>query len=60
MSIVTGWEIAMKPKLGLSVADVGAGIAAMGATVLPVRFRHLDELSACLAMTTIGIRSTAC
>lgn len=46
VSIVTGWEIVMKPKLGLSAADVEAGIAAMGAIALPVRFRHLDELFA--------------
>lgn len=46
VSIVTGWEIVMKPKLGLSATDVEDGIAAMGATVLPVRFRRLDELSA--------------
>jgi PIN domain nuclease of toxin-antitoxin system len=45
VSIVTGWEIVMKPDLGLSSADVEAGIAAVGASVLPVRFRHLDELS---------------
>jgi PIN domain nuclease of toxin-antitoxin system len=45
VSIVTGWEIVMKPILGLSAADVEAGVIAMGASVLPVRFRHLDELS---------------
>ncbi len=46
VSIVTAWEIVMKPKLEISAADVEAGIAAMAATVLPVRFRHIDELSA--------------
>ena len=45
VSIVSAWEIAMKPNLGLSAADVEAGIAAMGSAVLPVRFRHLDKLS---------------
>jgi PIN domain nuclease of toxin-antitoxin system len=45
VSIVTGWEIAMKPDLGLSSSDVEVGVAAMGASVLPIRFRHLDELS---------------
>ena len=45
VSIVTGWEIVMKPHLGVSSADVEAGVAAMGASVLPIRFRHLDELS---------------
>ena len=46
VSIVSAWEIVMKPKLGISAADVEAGIAAITATVLPVRFRHIDELSA--------------
>jgi PIN domain nuclease of toxin-antitoxin system len=45
ISIVTGWEIAIKPTLNLSAADVEAGIAAMPATLLPVKFKHLDELS---------------
>ena len=45
VSIVTAWEIAMKPKLGLNAADFEAGIGSMGSTVLPVWFRHLDELS---------------
>ena len=45
VSIVSAWEILMKPKLGLCAADVEAGIAAMGSVVLPVSFRHLDELS---------------
>lgn len=45
VSIVTGWEIVMKPVLGLSASDVEAGVGAMGASVLPIRFRHLDELS---------------
>jgi len=36
----------LEEKLGMSAADVEAGIAAMAATVLPVRFRHIDELSA--------------
>jgi PIN domain nuclease of toxin-antitoxin system len=45
VSIVTDWEIVMKSDLGLRSADVEAGIAAMGAFMLPVTFRHLDELS---------------
>jgi len=45
VSIVSAWEIVMKPQLGLSAADVEAGIAAMGSVVLPIRFRHLDKLS---------------
>ena len=39
----------MKPKPGLCAAYVEAGIAAMGAVVLPVRSRHLDELAQALA-----------
>jgi len=46
VSIVTAWEILMKPKLNLRTSDVEAGIAAMGATLLPVRFQHLEALSA--------------
>lgn len=45
VSIVTGWEIILKPKLGLSAADIEAAIDQIGAALLPVRFRHLDELS---------------
>jgi PIN domain nuclease of toxin-antitoxin system len=45
LSIVTGWEIVLKSDLGLSSGDVEAGVAAMGASVLPVKFRHLEELS---------------
>jgi hypothetical protein len=35
ISIVTAWEIVMKPKLGISAADVEAGITAIAATVCP-------------------------
>ena len=45
VSIVTGWEIVLKPKLGRSAADVDAAITAMGAALLPIRFGHLDALS---------------
>src|SRR6266567_4182605 len=45
VSIVTGWEIIMKPKLGLSAADFEAAIREMGAALLPVKYRHLDELA---------------
>jgi PIN domain nuclease of toxin-antitoxin system len=44
VSIVTGWEIAMKPSLALSAAWVEAAINAMGAALLPIRFTHLEEL----------------
>ena len=45
VSIVTGWEIVLKPKLRLSATDVEAAISAMGAVLLPIRFAHLTELS---------------
>jgi PIN domain nuclease of toxin-antitoxin system len=45
VSIVTGWEIALKPTLALRLADAEAAIKAMGADLLPIRFEHLDELS---------------
>lgn len=44
VSIVSAWEITMKPALGMNAADVEAGVAAMGSVVLPIRFSHLDEL----------------
>lgn len=46
VSIISAWEIALKPGLGIDAADVEAGIAAIGAQVLPLRFSHLTELSA--------------
>jgi PIN domain nuclease of toxin-antitoxin system len=46
VSIVTAWEIVMKPRLNLRASDVEAGVAAMGAALLPVRFQHLETLSA--------------
>jgi PIN domain nuclease of toxin-antitoxin system len=45
VSIVTGWEIVMKPKLDRSVMDVEAAIEEMGAVLLPIKFKHLKELS---------------
>jgi PIN domain nuclease of toxin-antitoxin system len=45
VSIVTGWEIVMKPKLGRSAADVEVAIAEMRAALLPIKFRHLTEYS---------------
>jgi PIN domain nuclease of toxin-antitoxin system len=45
VSIITGWEIVMKPKLGLSSADIEAAIDEMGAVLLPIKFKHLNELS---------------
>ena len=45
VSIVTAWEIAIKHSLSVSATDVEAGVAAMPATLLPIKFQHLDELS---------------
>jgi PIN domain nuclease of toxin-antitoxin system len=45
VSIVTGWEIMIKPKLGISAADFEAAIDEMGAMLLPIRFKHLSELA---------------
>ena len=45
VSIVTGWEIIMKAKLGVSAADIEAAIGEMGAALLPIKFKHLNELS---------------
>ena len=45
VSIVTAWEIANKPTLSLSATDVEAGLARMSAILLPINFKHLDELS---------------
>src|ERR1039458_1270106 len=45
VSTVTGWEIIMKAKLGVSAADIEAAIGEMGAALLPIKFKHLNELS---------------
>jgi PIN domain nuclease of toxin-antitoxin system len=37
VSIVTGWEITMKAKLGVSAADIEAAIGEMGASLLPTQ-----------------------
>jgi PIN domain nuclease of toxin-antitoxin system len=51
VSIVTGWEIVMKPKLKYSAADVEDAIEEMGAVLLPIKFRHLNEFSSVIAQT---------
>ena len=43
VSIVTAWEIAIKPQLGFDPSDVEAGIARMGAQILQIRFEHLTQ-----------------
>lgn len=45
VSIVSGWEIVWKRSLGLSAADIEAGVGQMAAVLLPIRFTHLNELS---------------
>jgi PIN domain nuclease of toxin-antitoxin system len=45
VSIVTGWEIIMKPKLGLTPTEVEAAIGEIPAVLLPIKFKHLNELS---------------
>ncbi len=45
ISIVTAWEIAMKTALGISANDVESAIVQTGASVLPIKFAHLNELS---------------
>jgi len=45
VSIVSCWEIVLKPKLGLAVSDVDAAVREMGAELLPVRLTHLERLS---------------
>ena len=46
VSMVTPWEIAMKPMLGLTQANVRLGIDAIGATTLPLGFSHLERYAA--------------
>ena len=45
VSIVTAWEIVMKSALHRSAADVEKAMIELGATLLPIKFAHLDELS---------------
>jgi PIN domain nuclease of toxin-antitoxin system len=45
LSVITGWEIILKPKLGISVTDIEAGLGEMRATLLPIKFKHLHELA---------------
>lgn len=45
VSIVTAWEIAMKPSLRLTSANVLLGIDMIGATTLPIEFSHIERYS---------------
>jgi PIN domain nuclease of toxin-antitoxin system len=44
VSIVTPWEIAMKPQLGLRPAQIGKAIEEIGARLLPVQLSHVEKL----------------
>lgn len=44
VSIVTPWEIAMKPQLGLRSAQIAEAIEEIGARLLPVRLVHIEKL----------------
>ena len=45
LSVVSVWEIVMKPRLGISALQAEEAVHAMGAVLLPIRVRHLEELS---------------
>jgi PIN domain nuclease of toxin-antitoxin system len=45
LSVVSAWEIAIKPKLRLSHELVEASIERVGALLVPIRLEHLAELS---------------
>ena len=45
VSIVTAWEIVMKRALNRSATEVEEATKELGATLLPIKFAHLDELS---------------
>ena len=45
ISIVTAWEIVMKRALNRNAAEVEEAVVELGATLLPIKFAHLDELS---------------
>lgn len=45
ISIVTAWEITLKPKLGHTPDDLERAIQEIGATLLPIKFAHLDALT---------------
>lgn len=44
VSIVSAWEIAIKPALGRDVSGVEQTIANIGAFVLPLRFAHINQI----------------
>jgi PIN domain nuclease of toxin-antitoxin system len=44
VSIVTPWEIAMNPQLGLRPAQIAEAIEEIGARLLPVQLAHVEKL----------------
>ena len=44
VSIVTSWEIAMKPQLGFRPAQIAEAIEGIGARLLPVQLAHVEKL----------------
>lgn len=45
VSIVSAWEMVIKPELGLSVDLLEAAVREIGAALLPIKVTHLMELS---------------
>src|SRR4051812_30766920 len=50
VSIITPWEIAMKPQLGLRPSQIAEGIEAMGARVLSIQMTHIQKLGSLPAL----------
>jgi PIN domain nuclease of toxin-antitoxin system len=44
VSIVTPWEIAMKPQLRLRPAQIAEAVGQIGARLLPVHLAHIEKL----------------
>lgn len=44
VSIITPWEIAIKPQLGFRTAQLAEVIERMGARLLPVHLAHIEKL----------------
>jgi PIN domain nuclease of toxin-antitoxin system len=45
VSIVSAWEIVIKAKLGIQPGDIDLALSQTGAGLLPIKMRHLQELS---------------
>ena len=44
VSIITPWEIAMKPQLGFDTVQIAEAIERIGARLLPIRLAHVEKL----------------